>query len=133
LPEVPDVVVVLLGTTRVLAAAEDAVAAGVRALVVPGGGHTDSGTATADELRDGLARLGAEHGVAVVGPNCMGVVDLVTGAAPYIGTVPEHVRRGGIGAVAQSGAVVEALVGCGGRVPLSTAVSSGSEAVVTTA
>jgi hypothetical protein len=34
----------------------------------------------------------------------MGFVDLVTGAAPYIGTVPMQVRRGRVGVVAQSGA-----------------------------
>ena len=41
-------------------------------------------------------------------------------------------RRGGVAAIAQSGAVIEALVNCGGRVPFSTLVSSGAEAVTTT-
>ena len=62
----------------------------------------------------------------------MGVVDLVSGAMPYIGTVPTDVRRGRVAAIAQSGAVIEALVNCGGRVPFSTLVSSGGEAVTTT-
>ena len=45
------------------------------------------------------------------------------------GRCPAHVRRGRVAAIAQSGAVIEALVNCGGRVPFSTLVSSGAEAV----
>lgn len=126
LPAPPDVVVVQVATERVLGVVEESVAAGARNFVIPGGGFTDSGAA-AKRLEAGLAPLAARHGIRVVGPNCMGVVDLVTGAAPYVGTVPEHVRRGRVAVLAQSGAVVEAVVNSGGRVPISTAVSTGSE------
>jgi acetyltransferase len=127
----PDAVVALVGTARVQAIAEEAAAIGAGAVIVPGGGFTDSGGAATD-LAASLSTLSDVTGISVVGPNCMGVVDLVTGAMPYIGTVPGHVRRGGVAAIAQSGAVIEALVNCGGRVPFSTLVSSGAEAVTTT-
>ena len=127
----PDAVVALVGTARVQAIAEEAAAIGAGAVIVPGGGFTDSGGAATD-LAASLATLSDVTGISVVGPNCMGVVDLVTGAIPYIGTVPTHVRRGGVAAIAQSGAVIEAFVNCGGRVPFSTLVSSGAEAVTTT-
>jgi len=127
LPEAPDVVLVQLATDRILGAVREGVAAGARSFVIPGAGYTDSGPA-ALELASELRRLAQERGIAVVGTNCMGFVDLVSGAAPYIGTVPMHVRRGRVGVVAQSGAIVEAFVNNGGRVPLSTIVSCGSEA-----
>jgi acetyltransferase len=127
----PDVVIALVGTSRVQAVAEEAAQIGTQAVIVPGGGFTDSGGAATD-LAASLATLADVTGIQVVGPNCMGVVDLVCGAMPYIGTVPRHVRRGRIAAIAQSGAVIEALVNCGGRVPFSTLVSSGAEAVTTT-
>ena len=101
-------------------------------MIVPGGGFTDSGGAATD-LGASLATLSDVTGISVVGPNCMGVVDLVTGAMPYIGSVPRDVRRGGVAAIAQSGAVIEALISTGGRIPFSTLVSSGSEVVTTTA
>lgn len=128
LDHTPDVALLLVGADRVLQAAREAVDCGVRGLVVPGAGHTDSGAA-AQAVTVGLRELAADAGVVVAGPNCMGYVDMVTGAAPYVGTVPEQVRAGSIGVVAQSGAVVEAVINAGGRVPLSTAVSSGAEAV----
>jgi acyl-CoA synthetase (NDP forming) len=132
LDHVPDVAVVQVGTARVLNAVADAVSAGVRNFVIPGGGFTDSGE-DATLLAEGLRKLQAEAGIQVVGPNCMGLVDLVTGAAPYVGTVPAHIRRGTVGVVVQSGAVAELFVNAGGRVALSTVVSCGTEATTTMA
>ncbi|MGY1683261.1 acetate--CoA ligase family protein [Geodermatophilus sp. SYSU D01176] len=132
LDEPVDVALAQVRADRVLEVVEEGLAAGVRTFVVPGAGATDSGTVAHDLVRE-LQRLREERGVAVVGPNCMGVLDLVTGAAPYIGSVGPQLRRGSVGLVAQSGAIVEAFVNAGPRVPLSTAVSSGSEAVLTLA
>lgn len=129
LQEPVDVALVQVRADRVLDVVADGITAGVSAFVVPGAGATDSGPVAADVVR-GLRRLRDEHGISVVGPNCMGVLDLVTGAAPYIGTVGPQLRRGSVGLVAQSGAIVEAFVNAGPRVPLSTAISSGSEAVL---
>lgn len=129
LDEPVDLALVQVRADRVLEVVEDGITAGVRAFVVPGAGVTDSGP-VAHEVVTGLQRLRAEHGITVVGPNCMGVLDLVTGAAPYIGTVGPQLRRGTVGLLAQSGAVIEAFVNAGPRVPLSTAISSGSEAVL---
>jgi acyl-CoA synthetase (NDP forming) len=126
LSSAPDVVLVQVAAERALDVVIDGLAIGTRNFVVPGGGFTDSGEVARD-LEVGLALLAAAHDLNVVGPNCMGVVDLVTGAAPYIGTVPEHARAGGVALVAHSGAIVEAFIGSGGRVPLSTAVSCGAE------
>lgn len=126
LPEVPDVVLVQVATERVSAVVEEGLRIGVGGFIIPGGGHTDSG-ADATALSSHLSQLRKRHNFEVIGPNCMGVLDLVTGAAPYIGTVPAEVRRGSVGVVAQSGAIIEAVINSGGRVPLSTAVSSGSE------
>ena len=71
LDHVPDVAVVQVRTARVLNAVADAVAAGVRNFVIPGGGFTDSGE-DATLLVEGLRKLQAEAGIQVVGPNCMG-------------------------------------------------------------
>lgn len=127
-PERVDVALIQVRTDRVLQVVRDGLMAGVRGFVVPGSGFTDSGQAALD-LVDDLKKLRADHEFALIGPNCMGALDLVSRAAPYIGTVNEHVRRGSVALVAQSGAVVEAVVNSGGRVPLSTAVSAGNEAI----
>jgi acyl-CoA synthetase (NDP forming) len=132
LDEPVDLALVQVRADRVLGVIEEGLAVGVRTFVIPGAGTTDSG-ALAEDLVHELRRLRAENDISVVGPNCMGVLDLVTGAAPYIGTVGPHLRRGTVGLVAHSGAIIEAFVNAGPRVPLSTAISSGSEAVLTLA
>ncbi|NIL78363.1 hypothetical protein RhoFasB10_04537 [Rhodococcus sp. B10] len=132
LGQIPDLVVVQVGANKVGAIVEHGLALGIRGFVIPGAGYTDSGSA-ALAVSAHLSDLRATYDFDVIGPNCMGVVDLVTGAAPYVGTVPESVRRGGVGVVAQSGAIVEAMVNSGGRVPLSTVISSGSEATTSIA
>lgn len=128
LPEVPDVVLVQVRAEAVLSVVEEGLRLGTRGFVIPGAGFTDSGD-LAVEVRSGLERFREEYDFTVVGPNCMGFVDLVTGAAPYVGTAPPFMRRGSVAVIAQSGAIVEAVVNAGGRVPLSTVISSGSEAV----
>lgn len=127
LPSVPEVALIQVRTEHVASVVEDGIQIGIKGFVIPGAGHTDSGEA-AVELTQRLKKLHEHNTFEVIGPNCMGVVDLVTGAAPYVGTVPAHVRRGNVGVVAQSGAIVEAIINAGGRVPVSTVVSSGSEA-----
>ena len=124
-----DLAIVQIGAAGVGAAIKDAAAAGVRNFVVPGAGFTDSGEVATKLVAD-LQAMQRSLGIQVVGPNAMGIVDLVTGATPYVGTVPDTVRRGSVAVVSQSGAVVEAFVNSGGRVPMSTAVSTGSEATV---
>lgn len=127
-----DLALVQVRAESVLDIVTRGVAAGVRGFVIPGAGYTDSAQ-TAIALMSGLQDLRRNYEFDVVGPNCMGVLDLVTGAAPYIGSVSGHMPRGTVGLIAQSGAIVEAFVNSGGRVGLSTAVSSGSEAVTSMA
>jgi acyl-CoA synthetase (NDP forming) len=132
LDAVPDLALVQISADKIGEIIEQGLELGIRGFVIPGAGYTDSGEA-ALTLTSHLSELRTRYNFEVIGPNCMGVVDLVTGAAPYVGTVPSSVRRGGVGVVAQSGAIVEALVNAGGRVPFSTVVSSGSEATTSMA
>ncbi|HET6174991.1 MAG TPA: acetate--CoA ligase family protein [Gaiellales bacterium] len=126
LPEQPECAYLLVGHTRAEAAFEDAIAAGVRAVVLPG-----LGAEAGAEGRAVAARIGAraaECDVAVVGPNCMGVA--TPGAVSlWLGTVggPEAFVPGHVSCVAHSGSVGEAFLACGPRVGFRTVVSAGSE------
>ena len=61
--------------------AQEAADAGVPSLVIPGGGVVEGGEAAAAMQRDGRARSRSAHGIALLGPNCMGVVDWTTNSA----------------------------------------------------
>lgn len=126
LPELPETALLLVGHERVEQAFEDAVAAGVRAFVVPGLG-SEAG-ADAQPISDRVAARSREIGASVLGPNCMGVA-CPGGATAWLGTVPATVAPGHVSAVCQSGSIAEALLGLGGRVGFRCVISSGAEAV----
>jgi acyl-CoA synthetase (NDP forming) len=129
LPERPDVAIVALNPLRAASVTEAAAAAGIPAVIIPGGGVVEGGEAAAAMQAD-VTRIAREHGLALVGPNCMGVVDLTANAATYIGDVSPHLPRGGVAGIAQSGSVTDAFVHSGSRVGFSRIISCGSEAVL---
>jgi acyl-CoA synthetase (NDP forming) len=126
LPEVPDIVMVAVNPLRAGAVTADAARAGVRAVVVPGGGVVEGGEAAA-AMQDEVAGIAREHGIALVGPNCMGVWDLTTNTSAYIGDVSPYLRRGGVAGIAQSGSVTDAFIHSGSRIGFSRVIGSGSE------
>ncbi len=130
LPETPDAVVAALRIDRVPGVLREAAQMGVRAAVVPGGGYSESGEA-ATVAQGEIAEIAAKHGLAVAGPNCMGVI-APGRSAMYIGTLTEHVLPGSVAVVSQSGSVIEAMVNMGPRVGFSALISSGIEAGTTT-
>ena len=129
LPERPDVVVVAVNPLRAGPITAEAAAAGVPAVIIPGGGVVEGGEAAA-AMQDEVARIAREHGLALVGPNCMGVIDLAANSAAYIGDVSPYLPRGGVAGIAQSGSVTDAFVHSGNRAGFSRIISCGSEVVL---
>jgi len=124
LPELPETALLLVAHSRVEQAFEEAAAAGVRAVVVPGLG-AEAG-AEGPPIVERLSARAIELGAAVLGPNCMGVA--APGAAStWIGTVPRSVVPGHVSVVSQSGSIGEALLALGPRVGFRCVVSCGGE------
>lgn len=129
LPERPDVALVALNPLRAALVTADAAAAGIPAVIIPGGGVVEGGAAAA-AMQLEVADIARRHGLALVGPNCMGVIDLTTNSATYIGDVSPYLPRGGVAGIAQSGSVTDAFVHSGSRVGFSRIISCGSEVVL---
>jgi acyl-CoA synthetase (NDP forming) len=129
LPEIPDTVVVAVNPLRAASVVADAAAAGVRAVIIPGGGVVEGGAAAARMQRD-VRDLAIRHGIALLGPNCMGLVDLTTNSATYIGDINPWLPRGGVAGIAQSGSVTDAFIHSGNRIGFSRIVGCGSEVVL---
>jgi acetate---CoA ligase (ADP-forming) len=129
LPEVPDTVLVALNPLRAAAVTEEAAQAGVPSVIIPGGGVVEGGEAAAQMQRD-VREIAIRHGIALLGPNCMGMVDLTTNAATYIGDINPWLPRGGVAGIAQSGSVTDAFIHSGSRIGFSRVIGCGSEAVL---
>ena len=60
----------------------------------------------------------------------MGMVDLTTNSATYIGDVNPWLPRGGVAGIAQSGSVTDAFIHSGNRIGFSRIIGCGSEVVL---
>ena len=97
-----DLAVICLPGTAVLDAAEEALAAGVRALCVVSAGFAEVGLEGA-ERQEQLVALVRAHGARLLGPNCLGIAV----AGPQLNATfgPRALPPGNIGFSSQSGAL----------------------------
>ena len=129
-PAAPEAVAAAVRIDLVPGVLRAAAKSGVRAAIVPGGGFSETGE-TARVAQAEIGEIGRDFGMAIAGPNCMGVVSPRRATALYIGSLPEHLLPGRVAVVSQSGSVIEAMVNMGPRVGFSALVSSGTEAATT--
>jgi acetate---CoA ligase (ADP-forming) len=123
-PFVPELAFMLVGHRAIEAAVAEALAAGVRAFIIPGLGNEAGGEGA--PVAERVAKMALDAGAAVVGPNCMGVA-VPDAASFWIGTVPATFKPGHVSAVVHSGSIGEALLAMGPRVGFRCVVSSGGE------
>jgi len=128
LPEVPDCVVAAVNRERVLDVVSDAAAAGVSAAVVFAIGFAETGSEGAERQRQ-LQELAATHRMAILGPNCQGLINFDNRACLFMDEVKPY-RPGSLGLIAQSGSISTALINNDRGVAWRYAASTGNEAVV---
>jgi acyl-CoA synthetase (NDP forming) len=134
LTEPADLAFILAPTEAVPTVIEDAAAARVRNAVVLASGYREAG-ADGEALEDGLIAAAADHGIVILGPNCLGFLNTAAKAAPYALTVPLPLTAGPVGIALQSGALASVLLAFARAhaIGVSTVASLGNEAMITTA
>jgi acetate---CoA ligase (ADP-forming) len=111
----------------------DVAAAGIRTAVVLASGWAETGPAGAARQR-ALASRAGELGLTLIGPNCLGFMNVPARTGAWIASVPPGVRPGPVAIVSQSGGIGNALADLAAEydVGLSCVVTTGNEAMVTT-
>ena len=101
-----DLAIVSTPAAQVEAVIAEGIAAGVKAFVVFSSGFAEAGDG-GRALQQRLGALAREHGVAILGPNCLGMANSATGLIASFTTALEKtpLRRGGFALVSQSGAL----------------------------
>ena len=129
--ETVDVAVISLPSAAVLDAAEEALKAGTRALVVISAGFAETGSEGV-ERQERLLALVRSHGARLIGPNCLGIA----AAGPSLNATfaARAAPAGNIGFSSQSGALGIALLEAAESrgLGLSAFVSIGNKADVST-
>src|SRR3954468_9898442 len=129
-PEAPDTAVFCLGYQRVLDAFIAAARRGIKGAVIYDGGFAEQGD-EGRRLQDRIQAISREAGIALCGPNCMGVLNPHHPSTTYLGELRNPIGlAGNVGLVSQSGAVCISLLTDIRRFGFSHVASSGNEAVL---
>lgn len=131
IPGVVDLAVVVVPAAHVLAAVDDCIAKGVKALVVISAGFGEIGT-EGRVLEAALLDKVREAGVRMVGPNCMGLLNTDPAFSLNATFSPVYPPAGSVAMSTQSGALGLAILDYARRLNLgiSTFVSVGNKADV---
>ena len=130
LPTPVDLVTFSIGYTRLESEIEKAAENGAGAGVVFSGGFGEAGDEGA-QLQTRITKLCQDAGIALCGPNCMGVLSPHSRSAAYMMEVVDASGlTGNVGLVSQSGSVCIGMSSDVRRFGFSHIISSGNEAVV---
>jgi acetyl coenzyme A synthetase (ADP forming)-like protein len=131
LPPDADLAVIAVPAQAVLQVVDDCAAAGVKSLVVITAGFAEAGETGAARQRALIERV-RNHGMRMVGPNCMGLLNASPNVRLNASFSPVMPAGGGVSLLSQSGALGVAILRlCVERqVGLSTFVSVGNKADV---
>jgi len=131
LPAAPEVVAICVSSVRVLDSLKQAADKGVRGAVIYDGGFAERGE-EGRALQAEVTDICLEAGIALNGPNCMGILNPVNNSTTYMQEVRElSGLRGNVGLISQSGSICIGMLADVRRFGYSHVISSGNEAVVT--
>ncbi len=111
LPEAPELVVVAVRAEAAVDVVDEAGRVGARGVIVVSGGFAETGP-QGERLEGELAGAARRYGVRLVGPNCIGVYDPVSGVDTFFLPRERMPRppRGYVSLVSQSGAFLTTLM-----------------------
>jgi len=100
-PEAIELACIMVPAPAVEDVLRDCVVKGVKAVIVMSAGFAETGP-EGEKRQDVLARIAREAGIRIIGPNCIGVVD-VPGGFATVEVLLRNIEPGNISMVAQSG------------------------------
>ncbi|ABK43616.1 CoA-binding domain protein [Magnetococcus marinus MC-1] len=132
LPETVDLVVVVVPTAQVAAVVDEAGQRGVRGAIVITAGFKEVG-GEGLEHENHLKAVVAKHGMALVGPNCLGVINAHNSVRMNASFATKSPSAGNIAFISQSGALCTAVLdyAMGRNIGFSKFISFGNKADVT--
>lgn len=131
IPDEVDLAVVCVPAAQIRAVVTDCARKHVRGLTIMSAGFSESGPAGSTLERE-IVELAHRHGMRIIGPNSMGVINTSSEVSMHATFVGESALPGRIGVSSQSGTLGAAIVGHARRLGLgiSTFVSLGNTADV---
>jgi acyl-CoA synthetase (NDP forming) len=129
IPGEVEMVAIVLAADKVLPVLMEGARKGIKAAWAFASGFAESGE-EGKKLQQKLGDFCAENGIQFCGPNCVGLVNLNNAFAAFSAPLNQHLKKGKIGAIVQSGSVCLALTNSHRGIGFSKIISSGNEAVL---
>jgi acyl-CoA synthetase (NDP forming) len=106
IPEVPDMAVILIPAKGLPKALESCGQKGIDRIVIESGGFSEFGEDRAS-LEKEILRIAVQRRMKIIGPNCIGIVNIENGLVlPFFPLSPHETKKGPISIIAQSGGLV---------------------------
>jgi len=133
-PEPVDVALLAIARGGVAGALRECAESGVRAAVVVTAGFAESDE-EGERLQREIAAVARETGLAVLGPNCLGVLSIANRSAAFASALPDGLVAGNVAVVSNSGGLMNEVLSYGSARGLgfSHAASTGNEATISAA
>lgn len=134
LAEPVDLAFAQVPTQAVPGVMEDAVAAGIKNMIVLAADYAEGGDA-GRARQQALVEYAIANDLTVLGPNCLGYINAHAGATPFGLPITPPLRPGPVGVVLQSGALASNVLSFSRArgVGISLLTSMGNEAIITAA
>jgi len=113
LPVVPDCAIVALPANAALAVLKDSADCGIPSAVLLAEGFADAGTDEGTARNERLLELARASGMAISGPNSMGIVSFGRRFMSAFVNLPKGLQRGRLSLVSQSGGLMNAVLELG--------------------
>lgn len=133
IPEPVDVALILVPAIQVESVLKDCIAAKTKAVIIFSSGFAELGK-EGQEAQKRIQRLAEQARIPVLGPNCLGVINLADSTPLSFSSVLDYegLPVGGLALVSQSGAIGTYILGVSGetRMGFSYWITTGNEAIL---
>lgn len=130
-----DLAIIAVPASQVLQIVRDCVASGVKGAIIFAGGMAETGD-KGREIETAIARVAHQGGLRLLGPNCMGLMDLrrkmYASFSAAIDNIAPLAEEGGIAVVSQSGALANYMLNqaIGAGIQIEKWIATGNESDV---
>lgn len=130
LPMPVDMVVICIPKTAVHNILHQMAALGITAGVVLASGYSETGKEEDKLAEQELMALAKELGIAIMGPNCAGFINFISGTSCFGLDITAKTKAGSVAVLSQSGQICMTILDMG-RLAFSFVISAGNSSIVT--
>lgn len=110
LPETPDLAVILIPASGLIEVLNACGEKGIRQIVIESGGFSEFGEER-KALEQEILNVASTRDMKIVGPNCVGIVNVESGIClPFYPLYPHETKKGHVSVISQSGGLIHDII-----------------------